>query len=86
MTKENAGLQEHLQIQSEKTLPKWEELPDIELYMDQVIALTNRYLGNRTKEKMLTSSMVNNYVKMKVMRAPVKKKYTRVHLIYLIVI
>lgn len=86
MTKENAGLQEHLQIQSEKTLPKWEELPDIELYMDQVIALTNRYLGNRTKEKMLTSSMVNNYVKMKVMPAPVKKKYTRVHLIYLIVI
>lgn len=75
-----------LQEQSSKSLPKWEELPDIELYMDQVVALTNRYLGNVTKEKMLTASMVNNYVKMKVMPAPVKKKYAKVHLMYLIVI
>lgn len=75
-----------LQEQGRKALPKWEELPDIELYMDQVVALTNRYLGNVTKDKMLTPSMVNNYVKMKVMPAPIKKKYTKAHLMYLIVI
>ena len=86
MPEEITELTAHLQQQSKKSLPKWEELPDIDLYMDQVIALMNRYLDNRTKDKMITPSMVNNYVKMKVMPAPVKKKYTREHLMYLIVI
>ena len=86
MSEEITELTAHLQQQSKKSLPKWEELPDIDLYMDQVIALMNRYLDNRTKDKMITPSMVNNYVKMKVMPAPVKKKYTREHLMYLIVI
>ena len=86
MPEEITELTAHLQQQSKKSLPKWEELPDIDLYMDQVIALMNRYLDNRTKDKMITPSMVNNYVKMKVMPAPVKKKYTREHLMYLMVI
>ena len=86
MPEEITELTAHLQQQSKKSLPKWEELPDIDLYMDQVIALMNRYLDNRTKDKMITPSMVNNYVKMKVRPAPVKKKYTREHLMYLIVI
>lgn len=86
MPEEITELTAHLQQQSKKSLPKWEELPDIDLYMDQVIALMNRYLDNRTKDKMITPSMVNNYVKMKVMPAPVKKKYTREHLMYLIII
>ena len=73
MPEEITELTAHLQQQSKKSLPKWEELPDIDLYMDQVIALMNRYLDNRTKDKMITPSMVNNYVKMKVMPAPVKK-------------
>lgn len=76
----------YLQNQRQKTLPSWHELPDIELYMDQITGLVNRYLGYTTKERMLTPSMVNNYVKMKVMPAPVKKKYSREHLMYLIVI
>lgn len=83
---ESKDLSAYLQQQAGKTLPAWEELPDIELYMDQVVALTNRYLGNVTKEKQLTASMVNNYVKMKAMPAPVKKKYAREHLMYLIVL
>ena len=86
MPEEITELTAHLQQQRKKSLPKWEELQDIDLYMDQVIALMNRYLDNRTKDKMITPSMVNNYVKMKVMPAPVKKKYTREHLMYLIVI
>lgn len=69
-------------------LPRWAELPDIELYMDQVIALMGKYLGSRCSgsEKMLTPSMVNNYVKMGIMPPPVKKKYSRAHLAHLIII
>lgn len=86
MAEEINQIAAYLQVRGQNNLPTWEELPDIELYMDQVVALTNRYLGNRSKDKMVTPSMVNNYVKMKVMPAPVKKKYTRTHLMYLIVI
>ena len=69
-------------------LPRWEELPDIELYMDQVIALMGKYLQGVTAgdEKLLTPSMVNNYVKLGLMPAPVKKKYSRSHLAHLIII
>ena len=69
-------------------LPRWTELPDLELYMDQVLGLIDRYLSAYPgfDGKGLTASMVNNYVKLGAMPAPVKKKYTRAHLAYLIVI
>ncbi len=67
-------------------LPRWDELPDIELYMDQVLSLMERYLGGQTDGKGLTASMVNNYVKLGVIPPPVKKKYTRVHLAHLVII
>ena len=69
-------------------LPRWTELPDLELYMDQVLGLIDRYLGSYPgfDRKGLTASMVNNYVKLGIMPAPVKKKYTRAHLAYLIII
>ena len=69
-------------------LPRWEELPDLELYMDQVLALIERYLGSYPgfDRKGLTASMVNNYVKLGVMPPPVKKRYTRVHLAHLVMI
>lgn len=65
-------------------LPRWNELPEIDLYMDQVIALMERYLPYN--EKILTPSMINNYVKLGIMPAPIKKKYSRVHIAYLIII
>ncbi len=69
-------------------LPRWNELPDIELYMDQVIVLMGKYMQGivTAEDKILTPSMVNNYVKMGIMPAPVKKKYSRSHLAHLIVI
>lgn len=67
-------------------LPDWNTLPQLELYMDQVILLLEQYLGRRTGEKALTASTINNYVRMKVMPPPVKKKYGRTHLAYLIMI
>lgn len=71
-------------------LPEWEELPQIELYLDQVIALVNNYLGffvyDPTEEKLLTPSMVNNYVKLRLIPAPVRKKYGRKHIALLLMV
>lgn len=70
-------------------LPDWDSLPQLDLYMDQVILLLNRYLAPMERdgeEKGVTASIINNYVRMKVMPPPVKKRYSRVHLAYLIII
>ena len=69
-------------------LPHWAELPDLGLYMDQVIVLMGQYLGGIVsgEEKLLTSSMVNNYVKMGLLPPPEKKKYGRVQLACLVMI
>lgn len=75
---------------TEHALPTWEELPAIELYMDQVIALLTEYLSFLPKEDdldaIVTAAAVNNYVRKKVMPPPVKKRYSRVHLAYLVMI
>lgn len=65
----------------ESSLPGWQELPAIPLYMDQVIF----YLGDclrlfQEEGGGLTSSMINNYVKNGVLPHPEKKKYSREHL------
>ncbi len=77
-------------------LPAWNDLPDFGLYMEQVIALVNRYLGYPvTPEKGekadkdeagITAATINNYVRKKVMPEPQKKRYYRIHLAYLIMI
>ena len=75
----------------EFNLPTWDALPQIDLYMDQVIVLLNDYLGpfsynDGSDEKLITAAMVNNYVKMKLVPPPVKKKYGRTHLALLIML
>ena len=70
-------------------LPKYKELPTLELYMDQVIVLLEEYLAAFVidpKDKIITPAMINNYVKHGVIPAPIKKKYNRTHLVYLIII
>ena len=70
-------------------LPEWEALPELDLYMDQVVLLLSRYLApmyEAEDEKFITASIINNYVRMKVMPPPVKKKYSRSHLAYLVMI
>lgn len=70
-------------------LPDWESLPQLGLYMDQVILLLRQYLGPLSRgeeDKPITASIINNYVRLKVMPPPVKKKYSRVHLASLIII
>ena len=70
-------------------LPRFQEIPDIDLYMDQLLFYIERVfqpLDNVSKEKVLTTAMVNNYVKQKLIHPPSRKRYTREHIAYLIVI
>ncbi len=60
--------------------PRFQELPNIDLYMDQVISLADKYLSvfaEAEGDKSITSTMVNNYVKQKVIAPPSNKKYAR---------
>lgn len=69
--------------------PRIDLFPDLDLYMDQVITFLEKSLGpldEFTNDKMITSSMINNYVKGNVIPNPVSKKYSRNHLIYIIAI
>ena len=62
---------------------RYEELPDIELYMDQVVTFLEKQIKifqNTSLDKQITSSMINNYVKGEVVSAPISKKYNREHL------
>ena len=72
----------------EHTLPAWDELPDFELYMDQVLSLTGRYLEGmpNSEDSKLTASMINNYVKVKIIPAPQGKRYSRRHVAYLLLL
>ena len=71
-------------------LPSWEELPTLELYMDQVIVLLSQYLSflprDEHSDKVITASIINNYVRMRIIPPPVKKKYSKIHMAYLIMI
>ena len=61
----------------------YEELPEIDLYMDQIVTFLDKQLyifQNNTMDKQITSSMINNYVKGDVLPAPIAKKYNREHL------
>ncbi len=74
----------------EYVLPTWEELPTLELYMEQVIALLTDYLTFLPKEDVpdtiITAAAINNYVRKKIMPPPVKKRYSRIHLAYLVML
>jgi len=69
---------------------KPEEIPNIDLYMDQVLSFINertRYLTRKPEEdKIFTKTMINNYAKTKILPAPVKKKYTKDHILLLLLI
>jgi len=71
-------------------LPQWNEIPDIGLYMEQVIMLLKQYLDYMPPElkeaQFITAATINNYVRKKIMPEPVKKKYYRTHIAYLIMI
>lgn len=69
-------------------LPAWAELPEIELYMDQVVSIVERALAPLPdgEGKTVTATMINNYVKQKVLPPPVRKRYGPGHLAALFII
>ena len=71
-------------------LPAWEEIPDFGLYMEQVTVLLQEYLDyfppELKEEQFITAATINNYVRIKVMPEPIKRRYYRVHIAYLIII
>lgn len=87
-------IEEAFNTLKEVKFPTWDTLPELELYMDQVVSLMERYLsvvniqpeGLDETDKIITPSMVNNYVKKGYMPAPIKKKYGKEHLAYLFII
>ncbi|QAT49562.1 DUF1836 domain-containing protein [Caproiciproducens sp. NJN-50] len=76
------------QIEESKAV-EWDRLPEIYLYMDQVLTYMNKQLSLYERDEgtnLLTSSMINNYVKDGVLPRPEQKKYSRDHLAILTVI
>lgn len=68
--------------------PKWADIPNIDLYLDQVLLYVNQVCApvSLDKDKVLTASMVNNYVKHGYLTKPDKKKYQRQQIARLIAI
>jgi len=76
-------LQSWLSSLSETELMEWNRLPDIGLYMDQVLTLMDRQLvfyRRNDEDKLLTQPMINNYTKDGLLPRAVDKKYTQGHL------
>lgn len=67
--------------------PRWSELPSVPLYMDQVILVVSEALRMfaRSEEPIVTPTMVNNYVKLKLVPPPEKKRYSKPQVSRLIV-
>lgn len=68
---------------------KPEDLPNIDLYMDQVTTFMEDQLASTKRhddDKILTKTMINNYAKNNLLPSPVKKRYSREHLLVLIFI
>lgn len=65
---------------------KLEEIPGIDLYMDQVTTFMENHLSSSKRhpeDKVLTKTMINNYAKNHLLPPPVKKKYSREHILML---
>lgn len=66
---------------------KYSNIPDIDLYMDQVTTFIDEklsYLKRDEKEVALTKTMINNYTKSGILMPPKKKKYSRQHMVLII--
>ena len=68
---------------------KADEIPDIDLYMDQVTTFMDSHLKDMRRhpgDKVLTKTMINNYAKNNLLPPPVKKKYSKDHMLMLVFI
>lgn len=76
-------LKELRRILKEQRPNNWEDIPDIDLYMDQVLNyMIRQHIGLESGES-LTSAMVNNYIKKELLPRAKGKRYERKHVAYL---
>lgn len=66
-------------------LPRYQMIPTVGLYLEQTVQYINEYLAP-LQEDAVTPSMVSNYVKKGLVSSPVKKRYSRDQIAYLIFI
>ena len=67
-------------------IPRWNELPNLDLYLDQIVTFINTSLEKcikpndalKSESQILTKTMINNYVKNNLIDAPIKKKYSKI--------
>lgn len=79
---------EYVELIRELRLPRYADIPAIDLYMDQLLTYIDAQVRSLVApdEKLLTASMVNNYVKQGIIPAPKAKRYTANHVAMLTVI
>ena len=91
MTIDNENLLESIMQSLDRfSYLKASEIPNIDLYMDQVTTLMESRLAQASRhgsdDKILTKTMINNYAKNNLLPAPNKKKYSKEHILVLIFI
>lgn len=82
-------LEELLHHLETMTYIKTDEIPNIDLYMDQVTTFMDEHLRDSKRypdDKVLTKTMINNYAKNNLLPPPNKKKYSKEHILLLIFI
>ena len=70
-------------------IPRWKELPNIDIYSDQLVTYIEKYLNpyiGSSDSPVITKTMINNYVKQQLLHSPIKKKYRKDHVALLFVI
>lgn len=68
---------------------RWDEMPEFDIYSDQLLSIVNEELDNFSyfdDNLKVTKSMINNYVKHDLMPKPFKKKYSKIHISYILMI
>ncbi len=86
---DSEGVRELLDRLKEISYVQPDELPNIDLYMDQVTTFMDRHLASSKRydeDKLLTKTMINNYTKNELLPSPNKKKYSKDHMYLLILI
>lgn len=88
-SKKNSDVEKILREIKKISYIKPNEVPDIDLYMDQVTTFMDQHLESTkrySEDKLLTKTMINNYTKNNLLPSPQKKKYTKDHMYLLMFI
>lgn len=84
----NNELYDYATAMARVKLIRWQEMPEFSIYSDQLLQLVRDELSfmSFSGDVLVTKSMVNNYVKWGMMPKPIKKKYDKLQIVYVLVI